>query len=218
MTRQERATYLARLVDRLDTTGVPSAEVAAYLDMLDRALEDRRITEAETNALVATAREWGLSRGQVTNAHQHYLRALVAAAWADGQISPAERRDLEGVCTLLGMEATVLASLLAAPPPATRQAASGEQRMAGSRLAGQTVCFTGALSGRLGGEPITRAQAEQLAAAAGLVVAPRVTKALDLLVVADPDSLSSKARKAREYGTRIMAEAVFWQAIGAPVE
>ena len=74
------------------------------------------------------------------------------------------------------------------------------------------------LAGWLGGEPITRAQAEQLAAAAGLVVAPRVTKALDLLVVADPDSLSSKARKAREYGTRIMAEAVFWQAIGAPVE
>jgi len=56
------------------------------------------------------------------------------------------------------------------------------------------------------------------AAAAGLVVAPRVTKALDVLVVADPDSLSSKARKAREYGTRIMAEAVFWQAIGVSVE
>ena len=80
------------------------------------------------------------------------------------------------------------------------------------------MCFTGALSSRLGGELITRAQAEQLAAAAGLIVAPRVTKALDLLVVANRDSLSSKARKAREYGTRIMAEAVFWQAIGISVE
>jgi len=80
------------------------------------------------------------------------------------------------------------------------------------------VCFTGSLAGRLRGAPITRAQAEQLATAAGLVVAPRVTKGLDLLVVADPDSLSSKARMARQYGTRIMAEAVFWQAIGVAVE
>jgi DNA polymerase-3 subunit epsilon len=45
-----------------------------------------------------------------------------------------------------------------------------------------------------------------------------VTKGLDLLVVADPDSLSAKARKGRQYGTRIMAEAVFWQAIGVAVE
>ena len=51
-----------------------------------------------------------------------------------------------------------------------------------------------------------------------MIVAPRVTKTLDLLVVADPDSLSSKARKAYQYGTRIMAEAVFWQAIGISVE
>jgi DNA polymerase-3 subunit epsilon len=217
--RGERTTYLARLVDRLDTTGVASPEVAAYLDLLDRALEDRRITDLEADALLATAREWGLAGDQVTDAHYHYLRALVAVAWADGVISPAERRDLEGVSALLGVRPMVLAELLAAPiAAATRHPASSQPSTTASRLAGQTVCFTGALSSRLAGEPITRTQAERLAAAAGLIVAPRVTKALDLLVVADPDSLSSKARKAREYGTRIMAEAVFWQTIGISVE
>ena len=50
--------------------------------------------------------------------------------------------------------------------------------------------------------------------AAGLVVHEGVTKALDLLVVADPNSLSGKAAKARTYGTRIMAETAFWQAVG----
>jgi NAD-dependent DNA ligase len=45
-----------------------------------------------------------------------------------------------------------------------------------------------------------------------------VTKGLDLLVVADPATQSSKAKKAREYGTRIMAEAAFWTALGARVE
>jgi DNA polymerase-3 subunit epsilon len=46
----------------------------------------------------------------------------------------------------------------------------------------------------------------------------RVTKALDVLVVADPNSQSGKAAKARSYGTRIMAEAAFWQALGAARE
>jgi hypothetical protein len=55
---------------------------------------------------------------------------------------------------------------------------------------------------------------QALARAAGLVVHERVTKALDVLVVADADSLSGKAAKARSSGTRIMAETSFWPAIG----
>ena len=72
--------------------------------------------------------------------------------------------------------------------------------------------------GVIGGDTISREQAEALAANAGLVVAKSVTKKLDLLVVADPQTLSGKAKKAREYGTRIMAEMAFWKAIGVPVE
>jgi DNA polymerase-3 subunit epsilon len=41
-----------------------------------------------------------------------------------------------------------------------------------------------------------------------------VTKKLDYLVMADPDSLSGKAKKARSYGTRILAESVFWNLMG----
>jgi len=37
-------------------------------------------------------------------------------------------------------------------------------------------------------------------------------------VVADPDSLSGKARKARAYGTRIIAEATFWRMIGIEID
>jgi DNA polymerase III subunit epsilon len=134
-------------------------------------------------------------------------------------VSRAERHDLAGVCALLGLPPTVLKVWLAdRTPPAGGVTAPREAGTTAKDLAGRTVCFTGSLSGRLDGEPFTRARAEQLATAAGLVVAPGVTKGLDLLVVADPDSLSAKARKARQYGTRIMAEAVFWQAIGVAVE
>jgi DNA polymerase-3 subunit epsilon len=76
------------------------------------------------------------------------------------------------------------------------------------------VCFTGTLQTRVQGRLIEREQAEALARAAGLVGHERVTKASDVLVVADPDSLSGKAVKARSFGTRIMAESSFWHAIG----
>jgi NAD-dependent DNA ligase len=71
---------------------------------------------------------------------------------------------------------------------------------------------------RLDGKLISRTRAEELAAAAGLVVLTRVTKDLDVLVVADADTLSTKARKTCDYGTRVMAEAVFWRVIGVAVE
>ena len=64
----------------------------------------------------------------------------------------------------------------------------------------------------------TRDVAEAMAEAAGLIIAPRVTKKVDILVVADPDTASGKAKKAREYGIRIIAERPFWQKIGVAVD
>jgi len=59
--------------------------------------------------------------------------------------------------------------------------------------------------------------AEELASEAGLRPVDRVTRQLDILVVADPHTMSAKACKARDYGTRIMAEQAFWRAIGIEV-
>jgi DNA polymerase-3 subunit epsilon len=84
-------------------------------------------------------------------------------------------------------------------------------------LRGKSVCFTGELLSQWKGERISRELAEKLAADAGLEVRASVTKALDILVVADPDTQSGKAQKARRYGTRIIAEAAFWKALGVPV-
>jgi DNA polymerase-3 subunit epsilon len=67
------------------------------------------------------------------------------------------------------------------------------------------------------GDLITRTEAQQLATDAGLIVKTNVSKGLDLLVVADPDSQSGKAKRVRELGIRVLAEAVFWRSIGADV-
>jgi DNA polymerase-3 subunit epsilon len=51
-----------------------------------------------------------------------------------------------------------------------------------------------------------------------MVIKKGVSKKLDILVVADPYSMSGKAQKARQYGTRIVAEPVFWRIVGVPIE
>ena len=87
-----------------------------------------------------------------------------------------------------------------------------------NELSGKTVCFTGELQTSINGHPITREIAEALAQQAGLVVANTVTKKLDILVVADPNTQSGKAKKARDYGIRILPDAVFWRLIGIAVD
>jgi ATP-dependent Lhr-like helicase len=208
------ASPLAQLIRHLPAHDLSNSsapgELAAYLDLLDRALEDRRLTDTEAAALAETAAEWGLSRRDVHQAHAGYLRALAKTALADDVLTELEATDLADVAGALGFGAGEVAAALheaRTHQPATPNTSDGELR-------GLGVCFTGMLQARVGGAPMTRTHAQQLARAAGLVVHDRVTKTLDVLVVADPDSLSGKAQKARDYGTRIIAEAAFWQALG----
>lgn len=76
---------------------------------------------------------------------------------------------------------------------------------------GHRVVFTGQM---LLGREVGVDRAEQ----AGLVVLPSVTKKVDLLVAADCDSLSGKARKAASYGVPVVDEATFhwwWSALSS---
>jgi DNA polymerase-3 subunit epsilon len=159
----------------------------------------------------------GLSSAAVRDAHRRYLEALAAAALNDSVVTDNERRELESVASLLGFEVQAVDDALAEASKATPMPS---QPLAANRskLAGKTVCFTGELLGSLAATPISRKLAEDLASQAGLKPMKGVTKQLDILVVADPHTMSGKGRKAREYGTRIMAEQAFWRAIGVEVE
>lgn len=219
----EPPTFLQRLLGRMHTGAEPIATegaVMAYAALLDRVLEDRHVNESEADALVEMASKWGLSSEQISSTHREYVNQLAIAAVADGVATDAERRDLELVARLLGQEkrdldqvlqeaaAKVGSSPLSRPPTAPPEAS----------LTGKRVCFTGELQSRHNGQRIAREIAEELATKAGLIVVNSVTKKLDLLVLADPHSQSGKAKKARQYGIRIMHELVFWKAIGVAVE
>lgn len=215
----ELPTFIQRLLGRRRDHALPDATegaVIAYGALLDRVLEDRRVDDNEADALVETATRWGLSVEQVDHTHRDYLNQLVIAAVADGIVTDTERNDLKLVARLLGQSnrnfdnvLNEAAAMLSeenrgpVPVPATKEG-----------LEGMRVCFTGELQCQHAGQGISRELAEEFAAKAGLVVVDSVTKKCDLLVLADPYSQSGKAKKARQYGIRIMHEPVFWKAIG----
>jgi DNA polymerase III subunit epsilon len=212
-------TYLGQLIRRLPRDELSKDDNIAcmYFDTLDRALEDRRLSEDESDLLFSLANGWGLTQEAVIRLHKGYFSSLVRVALADGVISKGERADLDEVahCLALGQD-DVEQTLFDIDEVAS--ASSNLGSAAPTSLKGMSVCFTGELICRIDGQPITRAMAERFASNAGLTVANSVTKKLDILVVADPDSMSGKAKKARDYGTRIMAERVFWNAIGIPAQ
>ena len=211
----EERGYLARLIERLPPTPFDDHDEAAYLLLLDRCLEDRKITDNEADTLFRTAGEWGLSRARVFEAHHTYLAELARVALADGVVSAVERQDLEAVCEMLGLHRSALEQTLAAARQPVAVAGPAEPA-APCALAGMSVCFTGAISGTFNGAPITRDVAEALAAGAGLFIR-KSAGSVDLLVVADPETASGKARRARESGIRLMAAAAFFRAIGVQV-
>lgn len=207
--------YLAQLVERMPGDEGRNPREAEYLALVDRALQDRRLTTEEARQLIDMAAAWGMTRSDVREAHHAYLASLVSEALADRVVTEAERDDLRDVADLLGIHRATLDAFLAEP---SKQGSAPTTQPTGPDLRGKSVCFTGELIARFRGERISREAAEKFAAEAGLTVRPSVTKRLDLLVVADPETQSLKARKAREYGIPIMAERVFWRTLGLPVE
>ena len=210
----EQPVFLARLADRAGAEDVATvadaAAVAPYLDVLDRALEDRLLDEIEQGKLEETARMVGLNIDRVRAVHTDYVGTLIAVALRDGVLTDRECADLELVAEALGVSG--INDALAG--------SAGESRLASSRrpLVGQAVCFTGELLCEFQGSQLTRERAEELVTTVGMIPRPRVTKTLDVLVVADPNSMSGKARKAREYGIRIVSETAFWPMIGIEID
>lgn len=210
----DQETWLPRLVQSLPVrAGMTDGDaVNAYLDVLDRVLEDRRIDEIEQQGIVSLAADWGLSADDAGAAHERYVELLVGQAWADGVITDLERADIDQVARMLGIDSAKVEELMGSDVSASTPSQSGD-----CELAGLSVCFTGQLSVSIDGALMTRSLAQEIAADAGLMILGGVSKKLDVLVLADPDSQSAKAKKARSYGTRLMSEAVFFGKLGVAV-
>ena len=197
--RTQEVPFLARLVQQLPRFGTDTG-VESYLAVLDSVLEDRRVTATEAESLNDLAVSLGLGAETIIAAHQMYLRALAVAAWADGVITDAERADLGEVARLLGLPARAVDIELAAAHSMSPQKAVPVN---GRELhAGDAVCITGSTT-------TPRDELEARASGAGLRVTSAVSRKTRLVIAADPDSESAKARRARELGIPLIAEPVF---------
>lgn len=208
--------FIASLVGKLAPSANDPPELHAYYSMLDRILEDRRISRKEAEALRETAEILGLSGAGVMAANTRYMRSLVETALRDDVLGLLEKRDLEEVARLLGLSATVRGLIREVEGRTTRS--GGVEACKRPEVEGRSVCFTGSLQAMVNGERASRELASRIAESRGMVVKRGVTKKLDYLVVTDPESMSGKASKARKYGIRIVAEPVFWTWMGVDVQ
>ena len=160
-------------------------------------MEDRKIEKSEAESLHLFATEMNLSLDKVAGLHASYVANLCSVARQDGVVTEFERNDLQLVSNLLNVSDWEPLLEMNEPPL--------DQRINSPMLApGLAVCFTGEMT-------VPRETLEKRAQSLELVVKTGVSKKVDILVVADSDSMSTKARKARELGIRIVSEAVFLQ-------
>lgn len=210
--RDTPAHFLARLSSRASKP-VVADEIAPYVDALDRALLNREISRHEADELVSVANSLGLGRDEVLTVHRMYVYALCARAWADGVITDDERTDLHKVGVLLGLTLdeveAALREIAAAGEPDV-QRSEWADRVGTFRLKpGDKVVFTGEPPG------MSRSELEARSEKAGLKVTGSVSRFTRLVVAADTDSLSGKARRARELGVPIVDVATFLRMLEA---
>ncbi len=192
--------FLQRIAERLpDVSG--SVEFVEYLALLDRCIIDRHLSEHESRQLAAVASELGIGRDTAARLHAEYLDQLATVAWGDGVLSATEVADLAAVAALLQVPDALLTAALA--PRALVEATSTTDA---TPTLGAFVLPTGATVVLTGEMSRPRAELEAALTAAGYRVAGAVSKKVSLVVAADPDSLSGKARKAREYGVPVVGE------------
>jgi DNA polymerase III subunit epsilon len=184
--------FLARLVGHIPRVPDPP-QADTYLALLDRALLDRHVSATEADELVEAAALLGIGRTTALELHGGYLRALAAAALADGVVTDEEQQDLHRVAALLSLPAQAVDAALQLGPADGSLIKGHEFQL----TTGDLVVLTGSFA------ESKRHWANRLESA-GLEVAPNVTKKTALVVAADPDSMSGKAAKARQYGIPVI--------------
>ena len=186
-------------LERISTDAVRETSdgaAATYVALLDRCLLDRLISASEGAQLAQVAAELGLTRSAVDSIQRDYFIELERRAWADGVLTDDEKADLRAVGALLQLsESDIAAAVDDIAPDAAQSPAADAFALA----PGDVIVLTGEMSRE-------RSEWKAKLRERGYVPHPTVTKKVKLVVAADPDSLSGKAKKARDYGIPIVGE------------
>jgi len=212
------ANRLFNLIKRLPDNQTDSLPFQQYLNLLYEILVDRVITEAEAEILMDFINEFSISQNQVIDVHNEYLRKLTRVYLLDNFLSDSEYKDLLKVSNLLCISQDKLDKTIEFEKAKIAKQQVVIETNEKPEYIGKSICFTGQLISKLEGNLIERSFAQQLAMERGLIIKSGVSNNLDFLITADPNSLSGKAKKAKELGIKVIAEPVFWNMIGVAVE
>ena len=168
-----------------------NSSLMSYMDALTSALSDLRLDAIEKTSLSEWAEALGLNEGDVEEAHLKYLEEFIKAAERDGIVTEVERSQIESLAKALEVEKTVIQETYSV----------SDFRF----FKGMRICFTGSAKDESGRE-LSRDHLEDIAKRFGYEPVSGVTKkGCDLLVAADINSMSSKAKKAKEWGIPVIS-------------
>ncbi|SKG74758.1 DNA polymerase [Mycobacteroides abscessus subsp. bolletii] len=179
-------------------------DVAPYVTLLDYAVADLKVDADESRELALLAEDLGLTEHRRARAHTEFLLGLIDAALDDGVVTDEEFEQLCRTAALLDLDDSVVC---ARTNPYRVRTETVELQ------AGMRVCFTGAAQPP-SGEQVEREDLEASARRHNLEPVTSVTKAnCQLLVAADPASMSGKAKNAQKFGIPVASVADFLAAL-----
>lgn len=198
----------------------PNDQVAEqYFQLLDAAFLDRSLSTTEQSQLLSFASEHGLGFEGLQELHESYVTLLLEKAWADGKITTQERDLLLAVARGLGIPEEDLENALTtsndestegrhrSPAELSTEDAAAQQQETDQSELGGIVLNPGDRVTITGAKKYSTADWKNYLGEHGVEVGG-LAKKTKVLVAADPDSQSGKARKAKEYGIPIIAEEV----------
>lgn len=187
---QQKIKYLARYP-------TSNEGMLSYLEYLDLALYDLKLSEDENEHLQDLAESSGLSGEDIVSAKKMYMSVLVDGAKDDGIITSRENQIMHSVADMLGLVSEDI-------PEITDQCEYPK---------GTRVCFTGAAVDQNKKE-ISRGLLKAEAEKKGFQVVALTKSGCDLLVASDTNTASGKAKKARQYGIKIVSVQDFIEEVG----
>lgn len=201
--QEQTGSFMSKIINNLNASVGSEAE-ESYLSLLDRVLLDREISARETQDLVTEAYELGMNKEVCAKLNRQYLKEVIKTAWEDREITEEEKADIDKVAELLDVPSGEVDQMLEQGwfevelKKETRQENQGRFFLE----PGDLIVFTGDMT-------MPRDEWFDIIESMGFKPSNGVTKKVKLVVAADPDSLSVKARKAHDYKIPIMNEQGF---------
>ena len=182
------------------STDFESYELNKYAEMVERAVEDKVVNSSEVTELQEFINENSISSEDADYVNKEIFKNYCAIAYSDFVVTEDEKTELEVLSKLLSINNEEFDEILN-----TVISDETKPKQSSENFEGMSVCFSGDINVTLNGKNYTRKNLESLASENNLELKSGVSKKLDILVVADTQTQSGKAKKARNYGIRIIS-------------